>query len=124
MVAFKKMLKELKLIEIGGYIHKDQGVGNCAWASAKAALGVLLRQLALSEKDGKNIYKQFTAYCRRRALLDYLAKLNPPDYKLLKLISNKIKKKSEFKDLKLLVNREAREKFKLVEFNSNFHAIL
>lgn len=113
--AFKEMLKELNLTKEKGYRHKDQDVGNCGWVSAKSALGVLFRIYAKNEKEGQKIYKQFTVHCRRRSLEIYLKHVQPPNYKILKILYKKLENKRSFADTKLQI-AEILKKHKLETF--------
>ncbi|MBA3816205.1 MAG: ankyrin repeat domain-containing protein [Parachlamydiaceae bacterium] len=89
---FKEAIKELNLTKIGGYRQKSQGVGNCTWASAKAAVGALCRLLT-NDEEGKKDYKKFTEKCRKESLKDYLEFSKSPNLELLKSIELKAKGK-------------------------------
>ena len=73
--------QDLGLEEVGYMSHKDQHVGNCAWASAKAAFRAAL-YLTLLQKEGytpeqaevesRAIYKSWTKQDRLDALKEYI----------------------------------------------------
>lgn len=69
---YERMFSDLNLILIDGYNQKPQKVGNCTWASAKAAFGVLCRCYSSDNKLGWAKYKRFGAYSREKVLQDYL----------------------------------------------------
>lgn len=107
--AFKKMLSDLNLTEKGGYQQKPQEVGNCSWANAKAAFGVLCRQYANTCEEGYGLYKDFTAFCREDSLKNYLKNANPRSIKLLKLINKKLPEKNGLKSAKKALSRTFRK---------------
>ena len=73
--------QDLELEEVAYMSHKDQHVGNCAWASAKAAFRAAL-YLTLLQKEGytteqaevesRAIYKSWTKQDRLTALKEYI----------------------------------------------------
>lgn len=102
--AFNQMLKKYDLLHLGGYDQKDQKVGNCAWASSKAAFGVLCRQYTDHEK-GRKIYKRFTEFCRDYSLHNYLMMLDiTPSPSIIDKIKMKLSQKSGLIKSKQLVS--------------------
>ncbi len=84
--TFNKMITDLNLPYLGGFKQKDQKVGNCGWASAKGALGVLI---------GKKLYKIFTSFSRAKGLEEYVHTSKQIDWVLVDKIKTKAKKKAE-----------------------------
>lgn len=79
---------------LGGFDQKDQFNNNCGWANAKGAFGVLCRYYTNSE-DGRDLYKAFTLYARKRAFDDYLKESDQINYEIIKKIKHKCEKKSD-----------------------------
>lgn len=79
----------LKRIETECLVKRDQGVNNCVWSTgAKGAALVLFRHY------GKDLYKEFTAFCRIFSLKTYLGQTTNPDLSLLKFVVEKFKRKA------------------------------
>lgn len=100
---FNEMIKGLKLNREGGYVHKDQKVGNCTWASSKAAFGVLCR-LYTNETVGRSIYKKFTAFAREHCLKNYLKNKSFIYRPIISQIRNKLSKKTGLEGAKRLLH--------------------
>lgn len=80
--------------------QKSQKIGNCSWASAKGALGILLRLYAQKNgqgQHGKNIYKHFTSWARTRAMQHYIQSVPAKSYKPNPHILQKIIEKLQHK---------------------------
>ena len=70
-------------------VKRDQEVNNCVWSTgAKGAALVLFRHY------GKDLYKEFTAFCRIFSLKTYLDQTTNPDRSLLKFVVEKFKRKA------------------------------
>lgn len=92
--AFNQMISALNLRYLGGFNQKNQKMGNCTWASAKAAFGVLCRFYS-DDEIGKKIYKNFTSFSREKELIYYLFSSPSPDRNLLRKIKKKLETKKE-----------------------------
>ena len=97
MDTFNQMIKDLKLNFIRGQHLKPQKVGNCTWANTKAAFAVLCHYF-FGHKNGRELYKEFTEYTRKRCLYDYCQKSNSPDKTFLEELLKKIEKKIKTKE--------------------------
>lgn len=90
--TFNEMITGLNLTYLGGFKQKDQKVGNCTWASAKGALGVLCRLVSLT---GKRLYKIFTSFSRAKGLEDYVYTSKQIDWDLVERIRTKKAQKTK-----------------------------
>lgn len=102
--CFNRMIKAMNLKSVGGFTQKDSKVGNCTWASAKGAFRCLLI-LFTNKKYAKEIYKEFSAFARKKSLEDYFE--NSPEYAedILQKINRKLKKKSGLLSSKALLKK-------------------
>lgn len=91
---FNFYLQKLNLTKLGEYNQKDQKVGNCSWASAKIAFGVLCR-IYTSDLVGRELYKKFTAFARTYSLEEYLKTSSSVDQELVDKVNLKMKKKKQ-----------------------------
>lgn len=89
--TFDEMFTGLNLPYFGGFKQKGQKVGNCGWASAKGALGVLCRMMSPA---GKRLYKIFTSFSRAKGLEDYVHTSKQIDWELVDKIKTKAGKKT------------------------------
>lgn len=106
--SFNRMLSQLPMERIphSEFSQRDQKVGNCGWASAKGAFGILCR-LFTNPVTGKKLYKLFTDFARKKAVTDYCQKhygqeprTPDPDVTLLQRIGEKYQEKRKFNKLK------------------------
>lgn len=84
--AFSEIYKDLPVQD--GFTQKDQGIGNCAWANGKGAVGIVCRLYA-GFANGKKIYKAFTAFLREKVLQEYLEQSEDKDLAILLEIHRK-----------------------------------
>lgn len=77
-----------------GFSQKNQEVGNCTWASSKAALRVVC-QFYTGRDIGQKLYKAFTTLTRDIAFKDYRDNSTEPDMALLQQIEEKLPKKRQ-----------------------------
>lgn len=91
---FLEFIKELNLPCHGGFSQKNQKVGNCTWASAKAAFGVLCR-MYLDPIIGKEIYKAYTDFVRELYVDEYKKNSRNPDNQLIAKINEKKQRREE-----------------------------
>lgn len=93
--AFIEEIKNLRMQVLpGGFSQKNQEVGNCTWASSKAALRVIC-QFYTDPYIGKKLYKAFTAFTRETAFQDYRDHSTQPDRTLLQQMEEKLPKKRQ-----------------------------
>lgn len=77
-VTINKMLADLKLphLEQESFNQKSQKTGNCAWVGPKGIVGAIFRRCAQknhrSVKEGEDLHKRFTAWCRKQAMQHYV----------------------------------------------------
>jgi hypothetical protein len=86
--AFNQMIVDSQFPTFKFFKQKDQKVGNCAWVSAKGAVLALFR-LYINEKQGYELYKEFTSFAREKVLCNYLRESNELDLETLKKIKAK-----------------------------------
>ncbi|MBA3816204.1 MAG: ankyrin repeat domain-containing protein, partial [Parachlamydiaceae bacterium] len=79
--SFKNSFEELHLKKMGGYTQKKQTIANCAWATPKSIVGVLLREY-LKDDIGKITYKEFANFCRESVREEYInySRARNPDF--------------------------------------------
>ena len=91
--------QNLELKEISFLPLQEQKVGNCTWASLKAALYAFLILISTEEETHaiKEVYKSYSSFARLIELKDYLEKVSQgklePDWLLLAAIWQIIEKK-------------------------------
>lgn len=97
MKPFNEMIADLGLLPLKEYSfsQSNQKVGNCTWASAKAAFLILLIFYTNNRETAKEIYKKFTSFAREKILHDYLKDSHAPDFQLIEQIKAKCNKKPE-----------------------------
>lgn len=94
---FLHMIEELhlRLLPLKGFSQKSQEVGNCTWASGKGIFAALC-MLYTNPTVGQEIYKAFTLFARKKAMIEYLddvENLEPADMQLFEQMNEKYLKK-------------------------------
>lgn len=93
---FTVLCSRLSLMHLGGYHQKEQKVGNCTFASAKGAVGILFSFYAHKGEGAPTrslLYKSFTADLRQKKLTQYVL-TKDPNIEILQSIEEKWKQKS------------------------------